>query len=344
MVTYGLDFGAAAYVETSGLTGWWRTSTRGNWNCVCNSGLTMGALAILGDDTTGVASRLLGLTVDNAKANCALAVSSDGTWAETANYWYFGTTAHAEMSSSLLTATGSDYGLTTVNPNFALTGLYHMYSAGPTSQFDYGDHGPPKFSATANSMIFYAQQFRRPEYSLFQREQFDAAEPWSMFWYDPTVAGAFWDGQPLDHYFDDDLDQWASIRSTWTDTHALYIAMKAGRLQGHQTHGDLDCGTFVLDALGTRWAGELGSADYRGPGIFAGEGQDSDRWLYYRKRTEGQNTIMVNSSNQNVLAAPTAKFESSGTEQGSSTVFQVPDRSTAYFTADLTSAYFLVSV
>jgi hypothetical protein len=130
------------------------------------------------------------------------------------------------------------------------------------------------------------------------------------------------------------------MRSTWTDTHALFVAMKAGRLQGHQTHGDLDCGDFVLDALGTRWAGELGSADYRSPDYFGGEGQDSRRWLYYRKRTEGQNTILVNASNQNVLAAPTAKFDSSGTTQGSSTVFSVPDGSTAYFTADLTSAYF----
>ena len=53
---------------------------------VCNSGLTMGALAILGDDTTGIAKQMLGLTIPNAKANCALAVMSDGTWSETAKY------------------------------------------------------------------------------------------------------------------------------------------------------------------------------------------------------------------------------------------------------------------
>ena len=42
----------------------------------------MASLAILNDDTSGIASQLLGLTVDNAKANCAQAVSDDGTWAE----------------------------------------------------------------------------------------------------------------------------------------------------------------------------------------------------------------------------------------------------------------------
>jgi hypothetical protein len=44
----------------------------------------MGALAIIGDDPTGAAANILSLTIDNAKANCALAPSNDGTWSETA--------------------------------------------------------------------------------------------------------------------------------------------------------------------------------------------------------------------------------------------------------------------
>lgn len=260
-----------------------------------------------------------------------------------ANYWYFGTTAHAEMSSSLLTATGSDYGLLDTNAHFNLTGLYHMYATGPTSLFNYGDHGPNKYSTTANSMMYYASSFGVPRYALFQRDQRDAAEPWSMFWYDPSATGAFWDGAPLDNFFDNSTDQWGSMRSSWTDGSALYVAMKAGTLQGHQTHNDLDAGDFVLDAAGTRWAGELGSGDYNSAGYFASDAQDAQRWLYYRKRTEGQNVIMVNADNQNVLAAPTVKYGSTNEAQGSSTVYTVPGSSTAYFTADLESAYFNVT-
>lgn len=338
MIRYGLQPGIEA--ATTGTNGWWRNNITGNWNCVCNGGLTLGALAILGDDTTGVAERILGLTVDNAKQNCANAVTDDGTWAETANYWYFGTTGHAEMSSALISATGSDYGLLDTNPNFWKTGLYHMYAYGPTSLFDYGDHGPNKFSATANSMLLYGKHFNQPQFTLFQREQHDAAEPWSMFWYDPSVAGAFWDGAPLDHFFDNKLDQWASMRSSWTDNSALFVAVKAGANQGLQTHNDLDCGDFVLDALGTRWAGELGNSDYRSPQYFSNDKQDSARWLYYRKSTAGQNTILINQANQNVLAAPSVKHESSGTKQGSSTVLDVSKDSTVYWIADLSSAYF----
>jgi hypothetical protein len=339
---YGLQPGVSVYQGDPSGVGWWTKSVYGNWNCVCNGGLTMAALAIYGDDTTGNAATLLGYTIDNAKQNCALTVTSDGTNNETANYWYFATTGHAEMSSSLITAAGSDFGLLSVNPNFNLTGLYHMHVHGPTSLFNYGDHGPNKYSTTANSITFYASQFNAPQYALFQRDQADAAEPWSMFWYDPTISGAFWNGLALDHSFAFTGDQWASMRSSWTDINALYAAIKGGLLQGHQTHGDLDCGDFVLDALGTRWAGELGSGDYLSTDYFTSEAQNATRWLYYRKRTEGQNTILVNQQNQDVTANPKMTFGSSGTVQGSSTVFKAPSDSTAYAVFDLSSAYFNV--
>ena len=344
MIEYGLSNGVIAYDDANDplYYGWWRNNTEGNWNCVCNNGLTMGSLAILGDDTTGIAQQLLSMTVTNAVENCALSPTSDGTWPETNDYWYFGSTGHAEMSSSLLTATGSTYNLLDVNAGMKLSGLFHMYATGPGSLFNYGDTGPNKYTATANPMFFYGDHYDMPQYQLFQRDQVDAADPWSMFWYDPTVYGAFWDGLALDHFFDNSSDQWTSMRSSWTDENALFVAMKAGTLQGHQTHNDLDCGDFVVDALGTRWFGELGDGDYVAEGYFSSDAQDSDRWLYYRKRTEGQNTILVGGDNQNVLAAPTVNFDSAGTVQGSSTVFDVPSDSTAYFTANLASAYFNV--
>ena len=340
MIQYGLGPGLTVY--TSGATfGWWATNVFGNWNCVCNGGLTVGALAILGDDTTGTAAQILAHSVDNAKTNCANAVTDDGSWHETANYWYFGTTGHAEMASALITATGSDYNLLDVNANFYKTGFYHMYVYGSTSLFDYGDHGPTKFSTTANAMFLYGSHYSQPSFVLYQRDRADAAEPWSMFWYDPSVTGAFWDGLPLDRFFDQELNQWVSMRSSWTDANALYVAMKAGRNQGHETHNDLDAGDFVLDALGTRWAGEYGSGDYNSPEYFSSDAQTATRWLYYRKMTEGQNTLLVNRSNQNVLGTGrNLRHDSSGTTQGSSTVLTVPKGSTAFWTADITSAYF----
>jgi len=144
----------------------------------------------------------------------------------------------------------------------------------------------------------------------------------------------------LDHNFDDVDTAWVSMRTSWTDDDGMFVALKAGRLQGLQTHNDLDVGDFVLDAMGQRWAGELGSGDYLSFEYFNSDADNATRWLYYRKRTEGQNTILVNGQNQLAAEAqPTHKFESTGESQGSDTVFTVPASSTAYYTTDMSTAY-----
>jgi hypothetical protein len=341
IIETGLSFGITQYTTSAG---WWTGSNgeviSGNWNCVNNAGMTMGALAIFGDDPTGISGQILDLSIPNANKNCVFGPSSDGSWTETPNYWYFGTTGHAEMVSALQTATGGTYGLLDTNPNFNLTGLYHMYVFGMTSLFDYADHGPNKYSTTANAMMLYATAYDTPMYMLYQRDRFDAAEPWAMFWYDLSVAGAWWNGLALDHQFNDAETYWASMRSSWTDNTGLYIAMKSSKLTGHQTHGDLDCGDFALDAMGQRWAGELGSGNYLSTEYFTSELDNADRWLYYRKRTEGQNTLVIGTVNQlAVEAAPTVQYGSSGTVQGSSTILDIGTDSTAFFTTDMSTAY-----
>ncbi|KAJ7245261.1 hypothetical protein C8J57DRAFT_1190955 [Mycena rebaudengoi] len=59
-----------------------------------------------------------------------------------------------------------------------------MYVAGPTSLFNY-DHGPNQFSILRGV-------FNQPQCVLCRCEKYDAAESWSMFWYDPTVLGMEW--------------------------------------------------------------------------------------------------------------------------------------------------------
>ena len=65
-------------------------------------------------------------------------VQNDGTWSETSDYWYFGSTGNAQLTSGLVSATGSDHGLISSNPNFNKTGLFHMYGTGFVEKFNYG--------------------------------------------------------------------------------------------------------------------------------------------------------------------------------------------------------------
>jgi hypothetical protein len=79
------------------------------------------------------------------------------------------------------------------------------------------------------------------------------------------------------------------MRSSWDDPNAVFVAFKAG--DNKVNHSHLDLGSLVLDALGERWAADLGSDDYNLPDYFG-----SKRWTYYRLRAEGHNTLVLNSS------------------------------------------------
>lgn len=80
-----------------------------------------------------------------------------------------------------------------------------------------------------------------------------------------------------------------SLRSSWDDQDALFVAAKAG--ENGSGHSHLDIGSFVLDALGVRWAIDLGPDDYTLPGYFG-----RDRWSYYRNRAEGHNVMVIDPS------------------------------------------------
>ncbi|KAK4192387.1 hypothetical protein QBC35DRAFT_469728, partial [Podospora australis] len=286
-------------------------------------------LAILGEDTTKTAERLLGLprAVKNAQDWCAQSVDTSGTWVETPDYWYFGTQAHAQLSSALLTATGSAGRMLDSHPAFRETGFFHIYNQGITDKFNYGDCGPSKITATANSLFFYSTVYNIPEYALYQRDRPDAADPLTMLWYEPGTSGEWYKNLPLDRSFSDIKNAWVSMRSSWTDPNGVFVAMKAGRLSGHATHGNLDAGDFVLDALGERWATELCQDSYDAPGYFSSEAQDSVRWQYYRCGTSGQNTIVYNNTNQIADAVPFVEDFQSSPAEGA---FWVTDLSNVY--------------
>ncbi|KAH7382530.1 chondroitin AC/alginate lyase [Phaeosphaeria sp. MPI-PUGE-AT-0046c] len=319
---FGLEKGASAYDQNE-----WFLSVTGNWNCVTNAGMIIGSLAIYHEDRTKLSRKLLSKSVKNVYDYCMRAVYSDGTWSETPDYWYFGTQAHAELSSALMTATESLHNTLNATNAWSRTGWFHIYNSGPVGKFDYGDCGPLKITATANSLLFDGNQLQIPAYTLFQRDRNDAADPLSMFWYDFNVEGTWHKDLPLDKAFSDPRGAWFSTRSSWTDPNALFVAMKAGQLSGHQTHGNLDAGDFVLEAMGEKWAVELCHEDYESPGYFSSEKMDSQRWNYYRCGSKGQNNLLFNQSNQLVNASPTVESEIGEND------------TTSYWIADLTSAY-----
>lgn len=88
----------------------------------------------------------------------------------------------------------------------------------------------------------------------------------------------------------------AIFRDGWSDARAGFLATKGGRAS--VSHGHMDAGSFVLDALGRRWAGDLGRPDYEAvestgfQGLFEG-GQDGARWTLLRMHNLAHNTLTL---------------------------------------------------
>jgi hypothetical protein len=99
----------------------------------------------------------------------------------------------------------------------------------------------------------------------------------------------------------------ATLRGAWEEREASFVGLKGGDNKANHSH--LDLGSFVLDALGKRWAEDLGADDYNLAGYFG-----SQRWNYYRLRAEGHNTLVINPGigpDQDPGAwAPIVRFES----------------------------------
>jgi hypothetical protein len=89
----------------------------------------------------------------------------------------------------------------------------------------------------------------------------------------------------------------ASLRGSWCDKAAFWLAMKSG--DNAASHSHLDIGTFVLEAGGRRFAIDLApDDDYALPGYFSPDRRPG----YYRISTAGHNTLLVDEANQPATA------------------------------------------
>lgn len=80
----------------------------------------------------------------------------------------------------------------------------------------------------------------------------------------------------------------SAFRNTYTDPNGIYVAMKGGYTGDNHTH--LDLGSYIYDAMGTRWIVEAGS-QYDGTKY---HDKDYLRWQYYVARAEAHSTMVIN--------------------------------------------------
>ena len=288
---------------TTRYNGWVRATN--NWGQVCHGGLTAGALAVLEDEP-----ELAAKTVHNALQNVRYSMAAyapKGSYPEGPGYWVYGTSYNVLLIGELESALGSDFGLTKA-PGFSLTGQYPALVCGPSGlYFNYADGGSSR--GTDAALFWFAKRFSRPDWLLGEYDLLESTLaainrsssanygsrlfPMILLWMKPP-AGDMKIEMPLN---------WSSEghvpitihRSSWTDPNATFVGFKGGSPSAN--HGNMDIGSFVLDADGERWGMDLGAEGYngiesRGMNLWD-RSQDSDRWTIFRQSNLGHNTLVI---------------------------------------------------
>jgi hypothetical protein len=275
-----------------------------NWTQVCNGGETIAALAIA-DEEPGRAEQVISYARP-AMTEIMRLFAPDGGFEEGPGYWAYATIYNVLYINSLETALGTDAGISD-SPGFSLTPEYRIQATGPTNLYaNFGDANST--ASPAPQMFWFARRFLRPAYAVSERELATALDghmdsytlkdserfaAFGLIWSALVTGLDKAPAPPLTQSFSRVAQVY--IRGAWHDPNAWYVAFKGG--DAHASHTHLDLGSFVFDALGQRWAIDLGPDSYGLPGYFGNQ-----RWSYYRTGTEGHNTITINGQNQGLDA------------------------------------------
>ena len=290
IVDKGLKPGLAAYAAGA----WWAVEGRNNWTQVCNGGLLAGALAIA-DEEPAMAARVLEAVQGDGMRRRLAKYAPDGGDEEGPGYWDYATTYTVFFLSALESALGSDLGWGDT-AGLADTGHFRMQSIGPSGlTFNYADAREP--AGGAPQMFWLAGRYDRPAYAAHERERISRTggrpEIFHLLWAPRIPAGPATPPSAAARFSGVDV---AFLRGDWREPTTTWVGVKGG--SNRASHAHLDLGTFVLDALGERWAIDLGPDDYNLPGYFG-----QHRWSYFRLRTESHNTLLVNGTRQDAAAA-----------------------------------------
>ena len=312
IVTKGLKPGTDCY------SGRWKfgpynwTTSRYNWNQVCNGGMILAALAVA-EDEPALADEVISYALRSIPTALA-SYRPDGAGHEGPGYWVYGTTFTGLTIAALDSALGNDFGLSK-SKCLNKTGDYRLHTMRPNGTlFNYADCG--NIPSLSPVMFWLARKYDRPAYAWFERRQIKRVFAFrkqkkkgngkynirshymcrlfamEIAWFNEKGDLSAADNWPLDVFFGGLLDI-VTMRSAWGDEGALYAGLKGANPRAGHRH--LDAGIFVLDSDGVSWTVDLGGDSYSLPGYgdFGGR-----RWKFYRVSSKSHNTLVIGGKNQ----------------------------------------------
>jgi hypothetical protein len=213
------------------------------------------------------------------------------------------------LISALDKAFGKDFGLSDM-PGFLKTSGFLENMTGPTGKpFNFSDAGGG--GGIEPAMFWFAHKNADPSLLWVERNRLLNEDPKRHVSDRLLPAMMIWGANvSIDKISPPKTTMWvgkgknpvALMRTSWTDTAAIFVGMKGGSASVNHAH--MDIGSFVMDADGVRWAMDLGAQDYeslesKGMQIF-GRTQDAQRWTIFRYINQAHNTLTINDQHQQV--------------------------------------------
>lgn len=313
----GLNPGLDRYERRAGMWG------DNNWTGVCNGGLTSAAIAYA-TALPEACTKVLGYAMEDVEKGM-YTYAPDGGYLESPGYWSYGTDYLHVMMSSLDSACGTNYGLYK-SPGFAASAYFTAYFE--TEIGCWGFHDSGSGVSDTNCLSWFAKESGDPSINRLRRNSIDQkvkkVNVYDLMWYDPNNISDTVELN-LDAYYSEVGA--VTMRSSWQKG-ATFTGLHGGA--NSASHGDLDVGNFFIDGAGKRFIMELGSDNYNIPSYFG-----NLRWTYYRKRAEGQNTLVIGKVSYKLpdqLPKAIAKFTRVENNEASS--IAVVDMGVAYDTVE----------
>lgn len=282
----------------------WSTN---NWNQVCNTGMTFGALVV-----ADVYPELANRVIDRAKESIKLPMGvyqPDGAYPEGYAYWGYGTTMNVLFLQVMEEAFGTDEGLSDL-PGFLQTAEFLQHMLGVSQQcYNWGDCSLG--GSIKPAMFWFAKKMNDPSLLWMENKFLQSSNFDGLTWNRLLPALLIWAKDiPLGSITEPDRKVWigqganpvALMRTSWSDPQAIYLGFKAG--SPAVAHGQMDIGSFIMEADGVRWAGDFGKQDYeslesKGIKVF-GRTQDAQRWTIFRYNNLAHNTLTIDNAHQRV--------------------------------------------
>jgi hypothetical protein len=296
------------------------TTARNNWSQVCCAGIAL-ASAATAESETDLAATPFDDCLRVIEASDRF-YAPDGGYPEGPAYWDYGTAYHV-----LGLAVAEDLGRKPAISRPLLDGARFMtHMRGPTGTFfNFADARPSTDQLTPARgwlitraadealAVDLREGLLARSRRLLERGADDRFFALHLAWLpeEPRQApplpdaAAFRGEQPV-----------ALMRTSWQDPRGIFIGAKGGTPKA--SHGHMDCGSFVVEALGRRWIHDLGGDNYNLPGYFG-----TTRWNYYRLNARSHNVLLIGDAMQDPTCEPCPLVEARCDEPPYSATFDL---------------------